>query len=72
MTVVAVCRFPGSSKDYHYFCDAEITPGMRAYVDTRRGKAEVEIVDVIERSDRASAHLLAVMGPKEPEPGRPF
>jgi hypothetical protein len=69
---VAVCRFPGSTREYHYFCDATVKAGAKAYVETRRGKAEVEVVDIIDSSDRATAWLLGAGTPKDGERTNPF
>ena len=64
---VAVCRFPGSSKEYHYRCDDTVKAGAVAYVETRRGKAEVEVVKIIDSSDSATAWLLGAGKPKDEE-----
>lgn len=65
MPYIAVCKFPTSNRTYDYLSEVPVEPGQRAYVDTKRGKAEVEIVGTKEHSDIASVYLLAVVPPKD-------
>lgn len=59
-TKIAAVMFPGSTRSYDYIAPFPIHVGMKVVVETRRGEAVVEVVEVKERSDKATASLLRV------------
>lgn len=57
MKAVSV-TFSGSPREYAYWCaDDTVKIGDNAIVDTKRGEATVIVVEVKDRSDRATAQI---------------
>ncbi len=54
------------SKTYDYFVPAglELAPGDKVLVETKRGEAEVEVVEVKTDSERADKEILRRADPK--------
>ena len=48
--------FDGSTRAYDYLADFDVRVGDRVIVDTRRGEAEVEVIEIKAASDRATVH----------------
>jgi len=53
-------RFHGSDRTYDYLCPFDVSVGTRVVVGTRRGEATVEVVEVKEHSEVATAEVLRV------------
>ena len=60
MPRAASVRFPGSARTYDYLCPFDVTPGTLVVVSTKRGEATVEVVEVKENSEVATAEVLRV------------
>lgn len=54
---IASVMFANSARCYDYQCPFPARVGQKAIVDTRRGEAEVEIVEIKDSSDKASAQI---------------
>lgn len=58
MSQIASVQFPHSARTYDYLAPFPVHVGQKVVVETRRGEAVVEVVEVKEKSDRATASLL--------------
>lgn len=56
-------RFPGSDRSYDYEAPFPVEIGQRVVVDTRRGEAVVEVVEIKTHSDRATASIKRIAEP---------
>lgn len=66
----AAVTFPGSARQYDYIAPFPVEPGDKVRVATRRGLATVEVVEVKDHSERATASLLRRVTDDEAEPER--
>ncbi|MET3648073.1 hypothetical protein [Phyllobacterium ifriqiyense] len=69
--IVAV-KFGFSDKTYDYFSDIPVEVGQKVYVETSRGEAKVEIVEIKDGSERAEKAVLRIVEPETaPSSGEP-
>ncbi|MBZ3691027.1 hypothetical protein [Phyllobacterium calauticae] len=61
--IVAV-KFGFSDKTYDYFSDIPVEVGQTVYVETSRGEAKVQIMEIKDASDRAEKSVLRIFVPE--------
>lgn len=70
----AACAFKGSARTYDYLLPDGLTVsvGDKVVVDTFRGEATVEVIEVKEHSDAATKEVLRLyVPPAPPAPPQP-
>lgn len=55
---VVTVRFPPSVREYDYFCNFPVAQGQNVVVETRRGEATVQVLEVKATSERAEKSIL--------------
>lgn len=63
---IAAVKFGFSDRTYDYLLpdDLDVEPGAKVIVETRRGEATVEVVEIKAESDRAEKFILRIAEPK--------
>lgn len=57
---IASVRFAGSDRAYDFIAPFEVKVGQLVVVNTRRGEATVEVVEIKDASDRATAEIKRI------------
>lgn len=58
--IIVAVRFPGSDRSYDYFSPFPVAVGQSVIVETRRGEATVQVVEIKTHSDVASAEIKRI------------
>jgi hypothetical protein len=57
---IAAVRFAGSDRAYDFIAPFEVKVGQLVIVNTNRGEATVEVVEIKAHSDRATAEIKRI------------
>lgn len=60
MAKAVAVLFSGSQVRYDYWCEFDVKVGDVGVVETKRGEAKVQIVEVKDRSDKATASIKRI------------